>query len=95
MSERPGGLRADLDAMAQLGWGPDRLNALTKFQPGQFSDFMALDRPLRIYVLKVLGNDATEADHEWFSEQPAAQVIAEWMLGLPAFQGDYDDEEEE
>lgn len=94
MTNRPGGLRADLDAMAQLGWGPEKLDSMTKFQAGQFADFMALDRPMRHFVLKVLGGEATDADHEWFTQRADAQPIAEWMLGLPAFQSDDTEDDE-
>lgn len=90
---RPGGLRADLDALAELGWGPDKLDSLAGFEPGQFAGFMALDRPVRQFVLKVLDGSATDADYRWFDGLNASKVIAEWMLELPAFQGDNVDEE--
>ena len=83
----------DLEAMAHLGWGPDRWNDLGLREPGQLAEYVSLDREMRIYVLKVLGGDATELDHAWFSEQPNSQPVAEWMLGLREFEAtDFDDE---
>jgi hypothetical protein len=83
----------DLEAMAELGWGPERWNDLSA-KPGQLADFLSLDRPMRSYVLKVLAGEATTADNEWFAQQSNAQPVAEWMLGLPAFEAVGDDDDE-
>jgi hypothetical protein len=83
----------DLEAMAALGWGPERWNDLS-VKPGQLADFMSLDLPMRTYVLKVLSQEATTADDAWFREEPDSKVVAKWMLSLPAFEAveEYDDD---
>ncbi len=91
---RPGGFAADLDALAELGWGPDKLDALARFQPGAFADFRALDEDARGFVVKVLEGAATEQDYVEFEERADSEAIAKWMLTLPAFVGDYEDGEE-
>lgn len=94
MTDRPGGFAADLDALAALGWGPDRLDSLSKFEPGVFADFRALDPEARALVVAVLAGEATDADHQAFDARADSQAIAEWMLRLPAFQGDdFEDDE--
>ncbi len=91
----------DLDAIAKLAAAEPStdeialLEGLTSVQPGQFAEFMSLDRPARHYVLRVLDGTATDADHTAFQQRADSQAIARWMLTLPAFttSSDYDDDE--
>lgn len=85
---------ADLEAAADAGLSLDTFTYLTstQFGPGQLAEFMALERPVRVYVLRMLAGEATVEDDRWFNTRDDAKAVASWMLELPAFRRDPDDE---
>ena len=78
---------------------PDLINrivymALSKVEArmNDLAAYQALDREARIFVLKVMGGEATDHDHGDFEARPDSKEIAQWMLTLPAFQEEPDEE---
>lgn len=83
---------SDLDAAAAAGLSLDAFDYLTstQFGPGQFAEFMRLERPVQAYVLRMLAGEATRDDDEWFNSRDDAKSVASWMLELPAFRHEPD-----
>ena len=84
---------ADLDAAAEAGLSLDTFTYLTstQFGPGQLAEFMSLDRPVQVYVLRMLAGEATPEDDRWFNTRDDAKAVASWMLELPAFRHELED----
>lgn len=53
--------------------------------PGQLADFLALEPPMRSFVLKVLDGTAEDGDWSWFGEPIGSRAVAQWLETLPAF----------
>lgn len=79
----------DLDAIAALGWGPERLDELasTGLEPGALATFHSLEPETRSLVLRILGafGPPTERDHAELAAHPAGRSLARWMLSLPPY----------
>ncbi len=88
------GFAADVDAAAAAGLSLDTFTYLTstQFGPGQLAEFVALDADLQRYVLRMLAGIATVEDDRWFNRRDDAKAVASWMLELPPFRHDADDE---
>ena len=76
----------DLDAAAAAGLSLESFTYLTdhQFDPGQLAEFLALDPPLRRFVLGVLADEVNEEDWRWFDRRDDCKAVADWMLRLPA-----------
>ena len=91
---RANGFAADVDAAAAAGLSLDTFTYLTstQFGPGQLAEFVALDPEVQRYVLRMLAGIATVEDDRWFNRRDDAKAVASWMLELPPFRHDPDDE---
>lgn len=87
---------ADLDAVADLGWGLDRLDQLAKIgmPPGAFATFLALEPDTRALVLRQL-DSPTDEDLAEFEAHPACRSLADWLLTLPAYINAPEDDEDD
>ncbi len=85
----------DIDVLARLGSGVGHLDQLASgnLNPGQLAEFMALDRPTRILVLKLLGGEPGAQDE--LDAHPDAKTLAQWLLTLPAYAPCEDDPDDD
>ncbi|MBM0127580.1 hypothetical protein [Pimelobacter simplex] len=54
--------------------------------------FQSLDRPTRHLVLRLL-DEPTETDWVALDKHPNGKMLASWLLELPAYSGDYSEED--
>ncbi len=85
----------DVNALAELGWGPDQHDKLADigFDPGALAQFRDLDDETRALVLRLL-DSPTDRDFLELGGHPARRAIAQWLLTLPAYMIATDDEED-
>ena len=76
----------DVNALADLGWGPDAVDTLASagFEAGAFAQFLALDRGTRALV-RCLLDSPSEADWRELDQHPQGTEIAGYLLTLPAY----------
>lgn len=84
--ERGERVSEDLDAVAQLGWGPEGLDnlAASGLYPGAFAAFRSFDAETRALVIRLL-DSPTEADLVELAAMPHGTALAQWLLTLPAY----------
>jgi hypothetical protein len=85
----------DLDALAELGWGPDAIDKLASsgMPGGAFATFRALEPETRDLVIRLL-DGPTDRDFEELHQHPAGKSIANWLLTLPAYANAPEDDDE-
>jgi len=85
---------ADVEAAAAAGLSVETFSYLTStlFEAGQLAEFVALDPAVQRHVLRMLGGVATLEDDRWFNQRDDAKAVASWMLELPAFRHEPDDD---
>jgi hypothetical protein len=84
----------DLNAAAQLGWGPERIDEMARigFNEGDLATFRALKPERRNLVLRLL-HQPTEADFAALAALEGGKDLARWLLTLPAYRDSGNDEE--
>ena len=85
----------DVNALAELGWGPDQHDRLADigFDPGAFAQFRDLDDETRALVLRLL-DSPSEFDFGELAQHPAGVALAQWLLTLPAYVNAPDDDDD-
>jgi hypothetical protein len=80
----PMDLLDDINALAELGWGPEQLEALNAagMPAGAFAFYRSLDTPTRDLVLRLLGHPVPEVLEE-LALHPDFETLSAWLGTLP------------
>ncbi len=76
----------DINALAQLGMGPDALGKLASsgMPVGAFAQFRDLEPQTRALVIRLIEGDGAAVDE--LQSLPEGRALAQYVLTLPAYQ---------